>query len=47
MHCYINGKSLETKQKNWDLLNNVSTMTLLKMSLYLNCSASDKVTWII
>lgn len=22
MHCYINGKSLETKQKNWDLLNN-------------------------
>ena len=24
MHCYINGKSLESKQKNWDLLNNVS-----------------------
>ena len=24
MHQYINGKSLESKQKNWDLLNNVS-----------------------
>ena len=43
MHMYNNGQSLESKQKNWDLLINVGSITVQQCKVFRRITEKQQI----